>query len=154
MRHSSVVKPILCCLLLFAAGLRADETQDRAAIAKTIAALNDPLQRPGLFTRDVDSNVDFDRLIDLHRTGVSSPAVPIGMNEPWTEMTVPRVVSGGVRFVTPDVAIVDGASTVPGAVTLAQRVPLLFVLKKEGAEWRIAVVRRLPVPPVVMQRLI
>jgi hypothetical protein len=63
------------------------------------------------------------------------------MNETWTEMTVPRVVSGSIRFITPHVAIVDGASTVEGAVILAQSVPLLFVMKKEKAEWRISAVR-------------
>jgi hypothetical protein len=57
--------------------------------------------------------------------------VLIGMNEPWTGLTVPRVVSGGIRFITPSVAIVDGASIIRGAVMLAPRVPLLFVLQKD-----------------------
>jgi hypothetical protein len=35
----------------------------------------------------------------------------------------------------------DGASTIRGAVTLARSVPLLFVMKREGAEWRISAVR-------------
>jgi hypothetical protein len=63
------------------------------------------------------------------------------MNEPWTELTVPRVVSGRIRFITADVAIVDGASTIRGAVTLTPSVPLLFVMKKSGVEWRITTVR-------------
>jgi hypothetical protein len=135
------VKPILCFSLFCAVGLWADEARDRAAIDKAIAALNDPVQRANVLTKDVDSSVDFDRLIDLHRRGSLSLGFAIGRNEPWTELTVPRVLSGSIRFVTPDVAIVDGASTIRGAVTLAPRVPLLFVMKKEGVEWRISAVR-------------
>ena len=67
--------------------------------------------------------------------------IVIEMNEPWTELTIPRVVSGSIRFITPSVAIVDGASTIRGAVTLAPSVPLLFVMKKDGAGWRISAVR-------------
>ena len=56
-------------------------------------------------------------------------------------MTVPQVVSGKVRFITPDVAIVDGASIVQGAVSLTDSVPLLFVMKRVGVGWRIDAVR-------------
>jgi hypothetical protein len=56
-------------------------------------------------------------------------------------LTAPRVVSERIRFVTQDVATVDGASTIDGAITLTRRVPLLFVLKKVAAEWRISAVR-------------
>jgi hypothetical protein len=121
-RHFCVVKLILCFPLLCAFGLWADEAQNRAAIDKVIAALNDPAQRAGLFTKDVDSNVDFDRLVDLHKKNSLSPGVLIGTDETWTEMTIPRVVSGSIRFITPDVAIVHGASTIRGAVTLASSV--------------------------------
>ena len=141
MRHFCGVILILSFSLLCAFGLWADEAQDRTAIDKVIATLNDPVQRAGLLARDVDSSVDFDRLIDLHRKHPLAPGVVIGMNEPWTEFTVPRVVSGTILFITPSVAIVDGASTIRGAVTLAPSVPLLFVVKKEGTEWRIRAVR-------------
>jgi hypothetical protein len=137
------MKAILCLSLLFAVVLRADEAQDRTAIEKVIAALNDPAQRAVLFTKDASSSVDFDRLIDLHRRASSAPGLVIGTHETWTEMTVPRVVSGTILFVTPDVAIVDGASTVERAMTITRRVPLLFVMKKQGDEWRISAVRML-----------
>jgi hypothetical protein len=136
------MKLILGSVLLFLTlGLWADEGGDRDVITNVIAAVNDPLQRPGLFTQDVDSGVDFDRLIDLHIACSSPPNIVIGMNETWREMTVPYVVSGSIRFITPNVAIVDGASTVRGAVTLLKNVPLLFVLRKEGSKWRITAVR-------------
>lgn len=141
MRHFSGVRLILCFSLFCAVGLWADEAQERAAIDKVIAALNDPVRRAGLLAGDVDSGVDFDRLVDLHRKNSPSPGVVIGMNEPWVELTAPRVVSGRIRFITADIAIVDGASTIREAVTLAPRVPLLFLMKKAGAEWRIVTVR-------------
>jgi hypothetical protein len=62
------------------------------------------------------------------------------------------VVSERIRFVTQDVATVDGASTIDGAITLARRVPLLFVLKKVGAEWRISAVRVLAAEAVTTPR--
>jgi len=85
--------------------------------------------------------VDFDRLIDLHRRASLPGGVIIGTDEPWTALTLPRVVSGAIRFITPAVAIVDGASIIRGAVMLAPRVPLLFVMKKEDTEWRISAIR-------------
>jgi len=135
------MKAILCFALFCAAGLWADQAQERAAIDKTIAALNDPAQRAKLLAGDVDSEVDFDRLIDLHRRESQYGGVAIGINEVWTELTAPRVVSGRVRFITPDVAMVDGASTIRGAVTLRRSVPLLFVMRKDKGEWRITAIR-------------
>jgi hypothetical protein len=135
------MKALLFLPLLFALGLQADEAQDRVAITKVIDALNDPAQRAGLFTKDVDSTVDFERLVGLHRASASGPGIMIGTNETWTRLTVPSVVSVSIRFVTPNVALVDGASTVDGAVTLARRVPLLFVLRREAAQWKISAVR-------------
>jgi len=135
------MKVLLCFPLFFAVGLWADETQDRAVINRVIVAVNDPMQRPGLFTQGADSGLDFSRLIDLHVRRPSCPGVVIGINETWTEMSVPQVVSGNIRFITPDVAMVDRASTIHGAVSLIEIVPILFVMKREGAGWRIDAVR-------------
>ncbi|MGA2739085.1 MAG: hypothetical protein ABSG65_16725 [Bryobacteraceae bacterium] len=135
------MKSILCLALLCALGLWADEFQECAAIDKAIATLNDPVRRANVLATDADSSVDFDRLIDLHRKDLRPFRVVIGLHEPWTELTVPRVVSGSIRFIASDVAIVDGASTIRGAVTLVPRVPLLFVMKKAGGSWRISAVR-------------
>ena len=145
------MRALLCLPLVIATSLHADEAKDRASIEKVIAALNGPVQRAALFTRDAASDVDFDRLIDLHRPDRFTPNRPIGTNEPWTEFTLPRVVSGAIRFVTADVATVDGASTVTGAVTLTPSVPLLFVMKRESSKWKISSVRVLRIraaPPI------
>jgi hypothetical protein len=140
-RHFGNMKALFFLPLLFALSLQADEAQDRAAINKVIVALNDSAQRAGLFTKDVDSMVDFARLVDLHRAAVSGSGIMIGRDETWIGLTVPRVVNGTIRFVTRDVALVDGASTIEGAVTLARRVPLLFVMRRESAQWKISAVR-------------
>jgi hypothetical protein len=131
------MKTIVCLTLLFGAMVWADEASDRAAIDKVIVGLNDADRRAELFTKGADSKVDFDRLVELHR----KPGGAIGMDETWTQMTVPQVVSGKIRFVKVDVAMVEGASVVEGAVTMVRRVPLLFVMKKEDGKWRVDAVR-------------
>ncbi len=146
------MKAILCIPLLFAVGLSADEAQDRAAIDKVISGLNDPAQRSALFTKDADSAVDFDRLVDLHKRKFSPSGAIFGTDDTWSQLTVPRVVSGNIHFIKPDVAMVDGASTIDGAITLARSVPLLFVMKKEAGAWRISAVRVLTPPMIVPPR--
>ena len=132
------MKAILFLPLFLAIALQADEAKDRAAINKVIAALNNPSERAKLFTKDADSAVNFARLIDLYRLPAPSPGVVVGMNETWTQLTVPRVVSERIRFATQNVATADGASTIDGAITLARHAPLLFVMRREGSEWRIS----------------
>lgn len=136
------MRVILCTAIIFATIGRADEAKGRIAINKIIEAINDPVQRPTLFTKDADSTVQFGRLIDLHLRSSRNVGVGgVGIDERWRVLTVPRVVSGSIRFITPEVAIVDGASVIREAVTLVETVPLLFVLKKEQAVWRICAVR-------------
>lgn len=137
------MRVVVCLAALFATVVKADEVTDRAAIQAVIEAVNNPSQRPRLFAKDVDSTVNFDRLIDLHLTSPARAGIPVGTPEPTRILTEPHIVSGAIRFMTPDVAIADGASVVHGAVTFADTVPLLFVLKKERGEWRIHMVRRL-----------
>ena len=62
MRHFCGIKLILCFPLFFAVGLFADEAHDRAVIDKVIAPLNNPVHRAGLFTKEADAGLDFDRL--------------------------------------------------------------------------------------------
>jgi len=106
--------------------VRADEPADRAAIDKVIATLNGPDARKA-FTHNVDFR-DFDRLAQMH-------------DEPWSETTAPRIVSQRIRFITPDVALVDAANTQYGSVVMVRRVPVVLVMKREAGEWRIAAVR-------------
>ena len=137
------MRTIVCLAALFATMLKADEVTDRAAIDAVIDAVNNPLQRSRLFTKDLDSTVNFDSLINMHLDSPARVPVPVETPEPWRKLTEPHIVSGAIRFITPGVAMVDGASIVRGAVTFADTVPLLFVLKKEQAGWRINAVRRI-----------
>jgi hypothetical protein len=155
------MKALLCLPLLFAACACADETADRALIEQTIAALNRLPQRSDIFTADADGIAALEQIRKGKRMvyrmssqpGVADkPTVTIS-HEPWGEATInfpgmamppvellsPRIVSRGVRFVTPEVALVDG--TCEYREENAPAAPLFFVLRKEGADWKIAAVR-------------
>jgi hypothetical protein len=135
-RHFPGTRTILLIALLLAPVIRADEAQERASIDHVIVALNNPEARGPLFTKDADCAVNFDRLLDLHIRSDWSP-IAAGIDEPWRAMTVPRIVSGPIRFRSSRVAVVEGASTIGGAVTFKPSVPLIFVLRKQGGQWRI-----------------
>jgi hypothetical protein len=59
---------------------------------------------------------------------------------PWSEVTAPRIVSKSIRFLTPDVALVDAVIAQYGSLS-GSREPLLLLMKKQGMEWRIASLR-------------
>jgi hypothetical protein len=65
---------------------------------------------------------------------------------PSIELKNPRVVSGFVRFVSEDVALVDG-SLVEQRDGGRESTPLLFVVERDGDDWKIADLR------VVAERL-
>ncbi len=69
------------------------------------------------------------------------PPLPPAGFYPWINLWIyPRIVSGAIRFITPDVALAEGAWIYQdGAAT--QTIPLLFVMKKEGDNWKIASLR-------------
>jgi hypothetical protein len=98
------MKVILFLPLFFAVALAADQAEDRAAIEKVIAALNDSAERANLFMKDVDSGVNFDRLIDLHL--LPAPPLGIGMTETWGA----RHESGETRNPTSAASIVSPTS--------------------------------------------
>jgi len=116
-----MVKAILIITLL--SGLAwADEASGRVAITRTVAAAaKADAKTADLVTDDFDGEL------------VKLPAA-----RPWCELDCPRLSLGTVRFVTPDVALVEGTASgdgvVPGAVFIA-------VLKKVGENWRIASMR-------------
>jgi hypothetical protein len=111
----------------------ANEIEDRSDIERVISTLNDGRtnlsQKQNLFTSE--SQNELDRLSSLDRRMVTSDI-------PLSEVTTPRVVIQSVRFITPDVALVDAANTQYGSVVLVRRVP---VMRKEREGWRITAVR-------------
>jgi hypothetical protein len=77
-------------------------------------------------------------------------------HEPWGEATIdfpgrwphatmevvnPRIVSRTIRFITPDVALAEGACVYREDGGGTRFTPLLFVMKREGGGWKIASLR-------------
>jgi hypothetical protein len=161
------VRAILCVALLFGSYAYADEAADRIAIERTIAALNDLPQRTALFAQDADASSELARLpkvrpslrilgpaADAEPPRTDQPTVTIS-KEPWGEATInfpgtvllpplnlvsPRIGSGAIRFITSNVALADGAWIYDDGVVM-RSVPLLFVMKREGENWKIASLR-------------
>ena len=136
------MKSILLAVLDAGGVWAAEEAADRAAIEKTIAALSVAPVRADLFTADFDGRAEMARLTETPRMVESDekPTVVIS-KEPWGEATIvmqgmtvramPVIVVKKIRFLTPEVVMVDGVG----------RVPLLLVLKKVGTDWKIASLR-------------
>ena len=124
----------ICCFLILSAFALADERTDRTAIQALVEALNADSKTPpsSLFTADADNRLA--SLADLDR--MLLPA-----NTPWSEVTKPRIMLQSIRFVTPDVALVDAANTQFGSAILVRRVPVLLIVTREAAGWRIASLR-------------
>jgi hypothetical protein len=161
MRNRNV---ILCLpLILGSCALAADEAADRAAIGRTIAALNQVPQPAGLFTDDAVSDLgrlpgvneaqfQFERDVTVAAGGLTV----VISHEPWGEAQIyppgafpqslvivnPRFASGAVRFITPDVAMVEGSYTRRDG-DVVQTAPLLLLMKRDGEVWKIASVRLL-----------
>jgi hypothetical protein len=125
--------------LLLAIAAAGEETADRAQIAQVIATLNQAPELARLFTADFDGS----KVPPEFLRGTATVTIS---HEPWGEATWgfagsrPRITSGQVRFLTPEIALVDGAVERSGA---KESVPILFVMKKEGDSWRIASLRLL-----------
>ncbi len=142
----------------------ADEAADDTAICKAITSLPGVARPWDSFT--IDGYSDFGRLPagppehipiapEMDTAAAQRPSVIISHDEIWGEATVswgPTILGrplvfpteaaacGPVRFLTPDVALADATWTDfarPGSA----RTQLLFVMKREGGEWKIDSVR-------------
>jgi len=165
------MRPILGLLLLFSGSGSADGTTDSAEINHVIAQLNLFPRPMDLFTRDADGRSVPEELRKgrpfVYRVEAaprdtggspSSPPSPrlVISHEPWGEASItpaesrasveivnPRIETQSTRFITPDVALVDGHCTYADT---AQKIPLLFVMKKQQGAWKIASIRVLLAP--------
>jgi len=157
-RHSPSVNAILCLWLLSATYVMAEEPADRTAIERTIAGLNELPRRATLFTDEANASAELARLPKVPRRlkphgDPPKPTVTIS-HEPWGEATIdfpamanptmdivnPRIAGGPVTFITPESALVDGTWTYNDG-SMLQTIPMFFVMKKEGADWKIASLR-------------
>jgi hypothetical protein len=126
------------CLVLAAAALaHADERADRLAIKRIVASLNERFASGGPLSQffSSDAEKELAALQDLDRRLHPSA------QQPWSEVTAPSIVVASLRFVTADVAIADAASTRFGSTIGVSRVPVLLILRREAAGWKIASVR-------------
>lgn len=107
----------------------ADEASDRAAIRKTVIELR-------AFTADFDDDAELARI----RTAPGSlqPPEVLISTEPWGEADIFIPMPGvsfiavkKIRFLTPEVALVDAYG----------KTPVLFLLRKEAETWKIASIR-------------
>ena len=115
------MKTLWCVPFLLAAGARADEAADRAAIEKAIVTFNRTHERAAVLAKDAD-------LSALARRW-----------EP--EVSQVYFETRGVRFVTPDVALVDATGSQYGTLILKRSMPAIFVMRCEGADWKVVVLR-------------
>ena len=123
----------------------ADDATDRTAIESRVRALNQARTEQAvarLFVAGAEN--DLDRISEWD---------PRPWSEQWPERTAPMIVVQTIRFVTPDVALVEAARTSYGSVFAVTRVPLFLVMKRDGGEWRIAALRVLQQGAPLMRRL-
>jgi hypothetical protein len=133
----------LSVLLLLGGILSADDLSDRKAIDSIIGSLlspqvrSDPQRMAELTTPDVDGDLDL-----------------IPVRTVWCETSCESFKTRSVKFVTPDVAVVDGETTIPallsGTASLSTTVSLakwLMILKRDATVgWRISSIRYLGPP--------
>ena len=143
------MKRALCLAILFTSALWAEEAADRAGVEAIVSALNSSPWRPELFTADFPNAAELQRfqgqfLVLGGGIQVSGGTLVIS-REPMGEATwipgtavsavTPHFVTRSVTFVSPDTAVV---------VAVYGRESVLFVLKNESSNWRIASFRVLP----------
>jgi hypothetical protein len=151
-RYDGLMKSIIIASVLFAGAVwAADEVSDRAMIESTIRAFSLMPGREALYTSDFDR----DELVRFGKAPVATtddvpipitiegvPGTVVISKEPMGEAEwFPPGMQGRanvvivvkrIRFVTADVAMVDVVRNGPGFI----------VMKKVGADWKIASVRR------------
>jgi hypothetical protein len=149
------VKIVISLAILLTSAAWADEAADRASIEATVSALNTSPTPAAIFT------ADFPNAAELQ--GIRQQAAPVTTRIPAEGITIPTpsgtlVISrepmgeatwypapGTVfarRFVTRSVTFVAADTAVVVAAYGPQ--PVLFVVKREGTDWRIASFRVLP----------
>src|ERR1017187_4545303 len=132
-RYMRNMKTIFLVPFLLVSTAWADEAADRASIARTIPALNDPGQRAGVFAKGANPVTEILRLVNafpplahlalgqLEPPSSDTRFTVVISHEPWGEATiwpvpsgiapaVPQVESGPIQFLNPNVALVEGTA--------------------------------------------
>lgn len=144
-RHVLLMNRVFLVLITAAAALQAQEpppSPESSAITSVLAAMNKALQKPdvdaiaGLFSKDGDLRIAGGVL-----AGPRTIAERLADRRPWSEVTPPRIEHESVRLVTPDVAMVDASWVQYGSTIMRRAQSVMLLLRKEGAEWRVASLR-------------
>jgi hypothetical protein len=112
----------------------ADSATDRSEIERVVRTVlasgkSDEKAVGTFFMPDADNELR--KVAELYgRLGEAAQA-------PWSELSGPYVVIQSVRFVTSDIALVDATKGQIGAVALDRRIPILFIMKRDGPNWLI-----------------
>jgi hypothetical protein len=110
----------------------ADDATDREAIERVIAAVNNHTKSlTDVFTADAPEN---------ERSMLSA------QEEPWSEVTSPRITIRSIRLITPQVALAEYTNTQYGSMIMVRATSMLLVIKKDEGQWRIACVLELQDP--------
>ena len=154
------MKLLVCVPLMLATATFADEAADRAAIGKTMSALNLVPAPADIFT----ANADISALRRLSKdvahptfrvlSTTAAPTIQIS-HEPWGEATIgypravlelvnPRLEMRALRFLTSEAATVDAVWVERENGQLRYATRLLVNLRKEGSDWKIASVTLAP----------
>jgi len=131
------MRGILCLSILIATCAWADYATDREAIERVIAAVNNhstPLT--DLYTADAPEN---------ERSMLSAN------EQPWSEVTSPRITTRSIRLIAPRFALVECTNTQYGSVLVVRSTSMLLVMKKDGEQWRIASVGALQDPTIAVK---
>jgi uncharacterized protein (TIGR02246 family) len=140
------MRVLLLCSVLCACAFAGDEDDVRAVVAKYVDAREhrDPQATAALFTADADqlvSSGEWRRGRDALVRGAMASSESTGGKR--------TITVESVRFVTPDVALVDGRYELTGLAGGATRkMWTSLVILRTADGWRIAAIRNmLPAPP-------
>src|ERR1700746_504043 len=118
--------------LLLAPSAVADEAAERGAIESIVASLNDRAEpSAALFTAHPKAAGEPVRLSELRR-------MLLAPKRPMSEMSEPHLLARAIRFLAPDVAVVDAEIAQVGPISF-RVAPVLLVMQKKP-NWRIAAI--------------
>jgi hypothetical protein len=148
---------VLCLAVLAlsaTSALWADEAADRAAIEATITALNSATLPADIFTADFPNAAELRRIKESAPLPVASmPGDGTTIQTPGGTLVISRAPMGEAtwypsqtvmvaRFITRSVTFL--AEDAAAVIAMYGRQPVVFVLRKEDENWRIASFRVLP----------
>jgi len=129
-----------CAFLLVALSLVTAPAQEPLSVITALNAALSHSDKPALaslFAADADLRTSRKILA----TGPEAIAEALAGHAVWSETTPPRIVKASVRLLSPEVALVDADQIRYGSMIGKQSVPVILLLKRTAADWRIVSMR-------------